>query len=179
MSIDSGALREPSTTPVDARSCSLVVYHGDMQLLPLLASLAGGLLIGAAALGLLALSGRIAGISGILGGLVPPRRDEHGDIGDIGDLSWRLAFLAGLLGGGLLLHALIGLPDTAPASRATLIAGGLLVGFGTRLGGGCTSGHGVCGLGRGSPRSFAAVLTFMGVAFLTVFLTRHFPGAAP
>ncbi len=147
-----------------------------MQLLPLLASLAGGLLIGAAALGLLALSGHIAGISGIVGGLVPPLRGGRGGLGDLG---WRLAFLAGLLGGGLLIQALVGLPGTAPGSRAALIAGGLLVGFGSRLGGGCTSGHGVCGLGRGSPRSLAAVLTFMGVAFLTVFLTRHFPGAAP
>ncbi len=141
-----------------------------MQLLPLLASLTGGLLIGAAALGLLALSGRIAGISGIVGGLLPPSR---------GDLGWRLAFLAGLLGGGLLIQALVGLPGAAPSSRGVLIAGGLLVGFGTRLGNGCTSGHGVCGLGRGSPRSLAAVLTFMGVAFLTVFLTRHFPGVTP
>jgi uncharacterized membrane protein YedE/YeeE len=141
-----------------------------MQLLPLLASLAGGLLIGAAALGLLALSGRVAGISGIVGGLLPPHR---------GDLDWRLAFLVGLLGGGLLLHATIGLPGTIPGSRTVLIVGGLLVGFGTRLGNGCTSGHGVCGLGRASPRSLAAVLTFMSVGFLTVFLTRHFFGVAP
>ena len=141
-----------------------------MPLLPLLASLAGGLLIGAASLGLLALSGRVAGISGIVGGLLPPRR---------GDLDWRLAYLVGLLGGGLLLLALVGLPTTVPVSRTTLIVGGLLVGFGTRLGNGCTSGHGVCGLGRGSPRSLAAVLTFMGVAFLTVFLTRHILGGAP
>ena len=141
-----------------------------MPLLPLLASLAGGLLIGAASLGLLALSGRVAGVSGIVGGLLPPRR---------GDLDWRLAYLVGLLGGGLLLHALVGLPTTVPVSRTTLIVGGLLVGFGTRLGNGCTSGHGVCGLGRGSPRSLAAVLTFMGVAFLTVFLTRHILGGAP
>ncbi len=141
-----------------------------MPLLPLLASLAGGLLIGAASLGLLALSGRVAGVSGIVGGLLPPHR---------GDLAWRLAYLAGLLGGGLLWHAWFGLPTTVPASRTTLIVGGLLVGFGTRLGNGCTSGHGVCGLGRGSPRSLAAVLTFMGVAFLTVFLTRHILGGAP
>lgn len=141
-----------------------------MQPLPLLASLAGGLVIGAAAIGLLALSGRVAGVSGIVGGLLPPRR---------GDLAWRLAFVAGLLGGGLLLQVLVGLPSTVPGSRTSLIVAGLLVGFGTRLGDGCTSGHGVCGLGRGSPRSLAAVLTFMGVAILTVFLTRHFPGAAP
>jgi uncharacterized membrane protein YedE/YeeE len=138
-----------------------------MQLLPLLASLAGGLLIGAASLGLLALSGRVAGISGIVGGLLPPQR---------GDLDWRLGFLAGLLGGGLLLQALVGLPDGVTGSRAVLIVGGLLVGFGTRLGNGCTSGHGVCGIGRASPRSFAAVLTFMSFGFLTVFLTRHMFG---
>jgi len=138
-----------------------------MQLLPLLASLAGGLLIGAAALALLALSGRVAGVSGIIGGLLPPRR---------GDLDWRLAYLVGMLGGGLLLNAWVGLPTTVPVSRTALIVSGLLVGFGTRLGNGCTSGHGVCGLGRGSPRSFAAVVTFMGVAFVTVFVTRHILG---
>jgi len=140
-----------------------------MPLQPLLASLAGGLLIGAASLGLLALSGRVAGVSGIIGGLLPPQR---------GDLDWRLAYFSGLLGGGLLWNAWFGLPTAMPASRPTLIVGGLLVGFGTRLGNGCTSGHGVCGLGRGSPRSLAAVLTFMGVAFLTVFLTRHILGGA-
>jgi uncharacterized membrane protein YedE/YeeE len=138
-----------------------------MQLLPLLASLAGGLLIGAASLGLLALSGRVAGISGIVGGLLPPQR---------GDLDWRLGFLAGLLGGGLLLQALVGLPDGVTGSRAVLVVGGLLVGFGTRLGNGCTSGHGVCGIGRASPRSLAAVITFMSFGFLTVFLTRHMFG---
>jgi uncharacterized membrane protein YedE/YeeE len=141
-----------------------------MQLLPLLAALAGGLLIGAAALGLLALSGRVAGVSGIVGGLIPPRR---------GDLDWRLAYLAGLLFGGVLLHLTYGLPTSIPGSRTTLIVSGLLVGFGTRLGNGCTSGHGVCGLGRGSPRSFAAVLTFMAVAFITVFVSRHILGGAP
>lgn len=141
-----------------------------MQLLPLLAALAGGLLIGAAALGLLALSGRVAGVSGIVGGLIPPRR---------GDLDWRLAYLAGLLLGGVLLHLAYGLPTSVAGSRTTLIVSGLLVGFGTRLGNGCTSGHGVCGLGRGSPRSFAAVLTFMAVAFITVFVSRHILGGAP
>lgn len=141
-----------------------------MPLLSLLASLAGGLLIGAASLGLLALSGRVAGVSGIVGGLVPPHR---------GDLDWRLAYLVGLLGGGLLLHLWVGLPTAVPASRTALIVGGLLVGFGTRLGNGCTSGHGVCGIGRGSPRSFAAVLTFMSAAFITVFVTRHLFGGAP
>lgn len=141
-----------------------------MQLYPLLAALAGGLLIGAAALGLLALSGRVAGVSGIVGGLIPPRR---------GDLDWRLAYLAGLLLGGVLLHLAYGLPTSVAGSRTTLIVSGLLVGFGTRLGNGCTSGHGVCGLGRGSPRSFAAVLTFMAVAFITVFVSRHILGGAP
>lgn len=141
-----------------------------MQFLPLLASLAGGLLIGGSALGLLALSGRVAGVSGIVGGLVPPHR---------GDVIWRLAYLVGLLGGGLLLRLSVGLPSAATGSPAALIVGGLLVGFGTRLGNGCTSGHGVCGLGRGSPRSLAAVLTFMSAAFVTVFVTRHLLGGAP
>ena len=140
-----------------------------MQLLPLLASLAGGLLIGAASLGLLALSGRVAGISGIVGGLLPPRR---------GDLDWRLGFLAGLLGGGLLLQALVGLPDGVSGSRAVLIVGGLLVGFGTRLGNGCTSGHGVCGLSRQSPRSLASVVTFMGVGMLVASLVGRLAGGA-
>ena len=76
----------------------------------------------------------------------------------------------------MLLHLAYGLPTSIPGSRITLIVSGLLVGFGTRLGNGCTSGHGVCGIGRASPRSFAAVLTFMSFGFLTVFLTRHMFG---
>ncbi len=134
----------------------------------LLAALAGGLLIGGASLLLLITCRRVAGISGIVDGLLPPHR---------GDLGWRLAFLAGLALGGLVLTAQ--LPTDLHASRPIIIVAGLLVGLGARLGGGCTSGHGVCGLGRRSPRSLVAVLTFMATAFLTVFVTRHLIGGAP
>lgn len=128
----------------------------------LLAPLAGGLLIGGASLLLLATCRRVAGISGIVDGLLPPAR---------GDFGWRLAFLAGLGLGGLLLTGQ--LPHELTASRPVILLAGLLVGLGSRLGSGCTSGHGVCGLGRRSPRSLAAVLTFMATAFLTVFVTHH------
>ncbi len=128
-----------------------------------LLALAGGALIGVASAGLLAGNGRIAGISGITGGALRPRP---------GDLAWRLWFLAGLVGGGFLLARLA--PSLFPAavtpSAPWLLVAGLLVGVGTRLGGGCTSGHGVCGLGHGSLRSLVAVATFMGVAVLTVAL---------
>ncbi|TFZ55324.1 YeeE/YedE family protein [Methylorubrum sp. Q1] len=136
---------------------------------PLSATL-GGVMIGASAALFLLLNGRIAGISGILGGLLtPPSRETW----------WRAAFLAGLvlaprvyagLGGSLL-------SVTVDASFTLLVVAGLLVGFGARLGAGCTSGHGVCGIGRGSPRSLAATGTFMAVAILTVFVTRHLLGA--
>jgi uncharacterized membrane protein YedE/YeeE len=131
------------------------------------ASLAGGALIGLSASALLCLNGRVAGISGIVGGIVQPRRGEVG---------WRLAFVAGLLAGGLLLACL--LPEVV-APRETgmpnlLVAmAGLLVGFGTQLGGGCTSGHGVCGVSRLSPRSIAAVATFMVTGALAAFLVQH------
>lgn len=138
---------------------------------PLLLALLGGLMIGAAAVLLLAGAGRIAGVSGIVGGALRPRA---------GDLAWRLAFVLGLLAGGAVLRVLSSetLPKDLPDSGLTIALAGLLVGFGARLGGGCTSGHGVCGLGRRSPRSLAAVLTFMTVAFVTVFLTRHVLGGA-
>ena len=139
-----------------------------MDISTLLAALAGGLLIGGASLLLLISCRRVAGISGIVDGLLPPHR---------GDLGWRLAFLAGLALGGLVLTAQ--LPTALHASRPIIIVAGLLVGLGARLGGGCTSGHGVCGLGRRSPRSLVAVLTFMTTAFLTVFVTRHLIGGAP
>lgn len=134
-----------------------------------LAALAGGALIGLSAALLLVLNGRVAGISGMLGGLVAPDR---------GETAWRLAFLAGLLAAPLA-YALMGgtLPDVEPdASTALLVAGGLLVGFGTRLGSGCTSGHGVCGLARLSPRSLAATAVFMAAAVATVFVVRHLIG---
>lgn len=130
------------------------------------AALLGGLLIGTSAALFLILNGRIAGISGILGGLVHPARSEIG---------WRLAFLAGLLVAPLLYAPLGGVlpPITLTPSIGLLIVAGLIVGFGTRLGAGCTSGHGVCGIGRGSPRSLAATAVFMGTAIVTVFITRH------
>ena len=131
---------------------------------------AGGLLIGASTALFLVLNGRIAGISGILGGLLSPTRSE---------LGWRLAFLAGLVSAPLIYTALGGSfpPISLDAPVWLLVCAGLLVGLGTRLGAGCTSGHGVCGIGRGSPRSIAATLTFMATAILTVLVTRHLTGS--
>ncbi len=135
-----------------------------------LQSLLGGALIGLAASLLLLANGRVAGVSGIAGGLV------GGLLGRIGgEVVERGAFVVGLLLGPILFLIFYG---ALPAVRITaalpvLVVGGLLVGFGTRLGGGCTSGHGVCGLGRLSRRSFAAVVTFFGVAILTVFAMEH------
>jgi len=135
-------------------------------------SLVGGALIGLSASGLLILNGRVAGISGIVGGLVPPRR---------GDATWRVAFIAGLLLGGLVVGWLVPgsvVPRHGVAPTALIAIAGLLVGFGTALSGGCTSGHGVCGLSRLSRRSFAAVATFMATGGLAVFLVRHvLPGS--
>ena len=129
-------------------------------------ALAGGVLIGLAATLLLWLTGRIAGISGIVGGVLMPRS---------GEVAWRGAFLIGLIGAGA---AYLWLVPGAYTPRqgfppVLLVAAGLLVGFGTRMGNGCTSGHGVCGLGRLSMRSFAAVLTFMATAVLTTYIVRH------
>ena len=132
-------------------------------------ALIGGLLIGASAALFLVLNGRIAGISGILGGLLSPARSEIG---------WRLAFLAGLfLAPAAYVAAGGSLPPVVlEAPLGLLVLAGLIVGFGTRLGGGCTSGHGVCGIGRGSPRSLAATVVFMATAIVTVFVTRHVLG---
>ena len=128
-------------------------------------ALAGGVLIGIAATLLLWLTGRIAGISGILGGLLRPRR---------GDLGWRIAFLAGLVATPLLYQLWQALPAVRiDADTPALIVAGLLVGVGVRYGAGCTSGHGVCGLSRLSPRSLAATCAFMAAGFLTVYLLRH------
>ena len=124
-------------------------------------ALAGGLLIGAAASLLVLARGRIAGISGIVAGLLHPQA---------GDVSWRIAFVAGLLAAPWLL------PVAAPQIEAGplhLIAAGLLVGLGTRYGAGCTSGHGVCGLSRRSPRSLVATLAFMAAGFAVVYVLRH------
>jgi uncharacterized membrane protein YedE/YeeE len=133
------------------------------------AALLGGALIGAAASLLLRLNGRIAGISGIVAGLFS--REQ-------GELGWRAQFVAGLLAGGVLV-ALVhpgAFAVAAPPSPGTALAGGLLVGLGTRVSGGCTSGHGVCGISRLSIRSLAATLTFLAAAMVTVFLVRHTGG---
>lgn len=133
---------------------------------PLLSAL-GGALIGLSAVLLMALNGRIAGISGILGQVLA-RRDPGAE---------RLLFLAGLVLGPLVVALLTGgIPQHLPTSDLLLAAAGLLVGFGSALGQGCTSGHGVCGLARLSPRSLVATLVFMAVAALTVFLMRHVGG---
>ncbi len=133
-----------------------------------LAGLAGGVLIGLSASLLMLFDGRIAGISGILGELLALR---HGEIG------WRLAFIAGLVAAPLLYRAFGGaLPFTITPAGPLLITGGLLVGIGTRMGSGCTSGHGVCGLARLSKRSLAATLTFMTAGIATVFVARHLAG---
>ena len=129
------------------------------------AALAGGVLIGLAAALFLLLNGRVAGISGILGGLLRPVRR---------DIAWRVAFLAGLIGAPLLYGLLAPLPlPRIEAGSGVLIAAGLLVGAGTRYGAGCTSGHGVCGLSRLSPRSLVATLSFMAAGFATVYVGRH------
>jgi uncharacterized membrane protein YedE/YeeE len=132
-------------------------------------ALLGGALIGLASVLLMLLTGRIAGISGIFGGLVAAS----------GDKGWRFAFIAGLIGAPLL-SALAGYPLPAPQmpdSWALTVIAGLLVGFGARLGGGCTSGHGVCGVARVSARSLAATAIFMATAILVVAVMRHGMGA--
>jgi uncharacterized membrane protein YedE/YeeE len=129
------------------------------------AALAGGALIGLAAAILVLCNGRIAGISGVLGGLLRPSAEGVG---------WRLAFLAGLLAAPIVYALAAALPrPQIDAGWATLVAAGLLVGLGTRYGAGCTSGHGVCGLSRLSLRSLVATLAFMGAGFATVYVVRH------
>jgi uncharacterized protein len=134
---------------------------------PYLIALIGGGLIGVSAVLLMALTGRIAGISGIVGGLLPPKPAE--------DRTWRIAFILGLLLAPTLLAILtgdnrIGVPTAGPL---VLIAAGLLVGVGTAIGNGCTSGHGICGISRLSMRSVAATATFLATAMITVFIARH------
>ena len=125
----------------------------------------GGAIIGGAAALFAVLNGRIAGVSGILGGLARPQA---------GDVSWRIAFVAGLVAAPLAWGLLAALPEIrVDASFPALAAAGLLVGIGTRYGGGCTSGHGVCGVSRLSPRSIAATLVFMAAGFATVYVARH------
>ncbi len=128
-------------------------------------SLAGGVLIGLATGMFLLLNGRIAGISGILGGLLRPIK---------GDVGWQVAFVAGLIFSPIAFIVATPLPAVRiDADAASLIMAGLLVGIGTRYGSGCTSGHGVCGLSRLSPRSMVATALFMLAGFVTVFITRH------
>lgn len=133
-------------------------------------ALAGGLLIGLAAALFLFINGRIAGISGILGGLLRA---------PAGDRRWRVAFLLGLMAAPFAWRLFAGMPEAViEASTLELIAAGLLVGYGTQMGSGCTSGHGVCGVSRASPRSVTATLLFMAAGFVTVYVARHVLGGA-
>ncbi|EJE54699.1 putative transporter component [Acidovorax sp. CF316] len=129
------------------------------------AALAGGLVLGLAAAAFVLLHGRILGISGILGGLLHPRSK---------DAAWRVAFVLGLLAAPLLYRLAVGMTEVRiDASWGMVVLAGLLVGVGTRYGSGCTSGHGVCGISRLSPRSLVATLAFMAAGFATVYLIRH------
>jgi hypothetical protein len=128
-------------------------------------SLAGGLLIGAGIALFALFNGRIAGISGIVGGLLRPKK---------GETAWRIVFLAGLVGAPLVWSLFAALPEVrVDAGYPLLVLAGLLVGLGTRYGSGCTSGHGICGLSRRSPRSIMATIAFMATGFITVWLLRH------
>ena len=128
-------------------------------------SLLGGVLAGAASALFILNNGRIAGISGILGGLLNPRKD---------DIIWRIAFLLGLIAAPTVTFMFMPVPEvTIEAETATLLIAGILVGVGTRYGSGCTSGHGLCGLSRLSPRSLIATLSFMAAGMAVVFVMRH------
>jgi uncharacterized membrane protein YedE/YeeE len=132
------------------------------------ASFTGGILIGLATALLLLANGRVAGVSGILGGLLRPAR---------GDVAWRIAFVLGLFVAPIVWLAMRAMPPAQiDHSPALLAIGGLLVGIGTRFGSGCTSGHGVCGIARLSPRSLLATACFMAAGFVTVFVVRHVLG---
>jgi uncharacterized protein len=132
---------------------------------PFIAAAAGGILIGLSAFLMMWLIGRIAGVSGIAAGIMSSAgKDNRG---------WRIAFVAGLILAGFALKPFASTTALPSISPIMLLAAGLLVGFGSVFGSGCTSGHGVCGLGRRSARSLVATLTFMGAAFITVFLLRH------
>ena len=133
------------------------------------AALAGGVLIGTAAAVFALFNGRIAGISGVLGGLLGPVK---------GDLAWRVAFVLGLVAAPLAYAVFASVPEPRiDAGWGELVIAGFLVGLGTRYGSGCTSGHGVCGLSRLSLRSLVATVAFMGAGFATVFVVRHLIGA--
>ena len=128
-------------------------------------SLAGGILVGLASAAFLLLNGRIAGISGLLGGLLRAPAGERG---------WRMAFLGGLVAAPLVYALAAPLPSVeVDAGFPALVLAGLLVGLGTRYGSGCTSGHGICGIARRSPRSYLATAAFLAAGFLTVYLLRH------
>jgi uncharacterized membrane protein YedE/YeeE len=131
-------------------------------------SLTGGIILGIASALFILINGRILGISGILGGLLPPK---------VGDTTWRIAFLLGMFAAPTVFHAVVPAEYvTAPRIEATewmIVVAGLLVGVGTRYASGCTSGHGVCGLSRLSPRSLVATASFMGAGFVTVYVVRH------
>jgi hypothetical protein len=132
----------------------------------LIGGFAGGVLIGLAAVLLLAVNGRVAGVSGIVGGLLTSRSGA--------ERSWRLLFVTGLIAGAALYRLFYGpLPIQIQSTAPVLLAAGALVGWGTRLGSGCTSGHGVCGLARLSPRSLLATVTFMLFGVLTVYVVKH------
>lgn len=129
------------------------------------ASLAGGAVIGLAAALLMLFNGRIAGISGIVGGLIKPKT---------GDVHWRLTFILGLIAAPIIWQFATPLPSIQIDANYTLLGvAGLITGIGTRYGAGCTSGHGICGLSRLSPRSIIATLAFMGTGFVTVYILRH------
>jgi uncharacterized membrane protein YedE/YeeE len=133
------------------------------------AALTGGILLGLASAMFILVNGRILGISGIVGGLI-----GHMGRPKAGDAGWRISFVLGMLAAPLLYLLVAGpVPATIDAGWGTVVLAGLLVGVGTRYGSGCTSGHGVCGLSRLSPRSLAATLSFMGAGFAIVFLLRH------
>ena len=128
-------------------------------------SLTGGALLGVSAALFVLLNGRIAGVSGVLGGLLSPRS---------GDIAWRLCFVGGLLLAPTIYSLVAVLPaPSIAAGYPTLVVAGLLVGLGTRFGAGCTSGHGVCGISRLSPRSIVATMSFMAGGFATVYVTHH------
>ena len=140
----------------------------DWQLFTPWASLLGGALIGLAVLIFILFNGRIAGISGIIGGLIKPSLQDAG---------WRIAFVLGLLVSPVLWQLFVALPAIEiQANNPLLIISGLLVGIGTRFGAGCTSGHGICGLSRLSPRSIVATVCFMLTGFVTVYIARHLLG---
>jgi uncharacterized membrane protein YedE/YeeE len=140
-----------------------------MSFWAILQAVFGGVLIGVAASALLVLDGRIAGVSGIVGGLMPPRQP---------DAAWRALFVAGLVVGGVCLRLLIADPfhGLAETPIVILVPAALLVGFGAGLGNGCTSGHGVCGVSRLAPRSIVATVTFMLAGGMTVFVVPHLLG---